>query len=81
MKETQLIFFLGRADTAVAKAFKETRYLKVNIDKIGSHKVALDSFNKNASKEEKIEIKQIKYLNNPREQDNRFVKKRTKPTL
>ena len=60
--EGNTVDFLLRArrDTAAAKAFKETRYLKVNIDKIGSHKVALDSLNKEAIEEEKIEIREIK---------------------
>ncbi len=31
--------------------------------------------------EEIIEIRQIKYLNNIVEQDHRFIKKRTRPTL
>ena len=54
---------------------------KVNIDKSGSNKAALDSFNKEAHEEEKIEIRQIIYINNLIEQDHRFIKKRTKPTL
>lgn len=62
------------------KAFKENgRPDKVNIDKSGSNKAALDSFNKDVAKE--IEIRQIKYLNNIVEQDHRFIKKRTRPTL
>lgn len=81
--------FLLRAkrDGVAAKAFfrkaiKENgRPLKVTIDKSGSNKAAIDSFNRNASKEEEIEIRQIKYLNNIAEQDHRFIKKRTKPML
>ena len=64
------------------KAFKENgRPDKVTIDKSGSNNAALDSFNKALAKEDEIEIRQIKYLNNIIEQDHRFIKKRTKPTL
>lgn len=64
------------------KAFKENgRPDKMTIDKSGSNKAALDSFNKDVLKEDEIEIRQIKYLNNIAEQDHRFIKKRTRPTL
>lgn len=85
--EGNTIDFLLRArrDAVAAKAFfkkafKENKVpKKINIDKSGSNKAALDSFNKEAPEKEKIEIRQIKYLNNLIEQDHRFVKKRTKP--
>jgi transposase-like protein len=38
-------------------------------------------FNKALPEEQKIEIRQNKYLNNLIEQDHRFIKKRTKPML
>ncbi len=64
------------------KAFKENgRPDKVTVDKSGSNKAALDYFNKDVSQEDQIEIRQIKYLNNIVEQDHRFIKKRTRPTL
>ncbi len=64
------------------KAFKENgRPDKVTVDKSGSNKAALDHFNKDVAEEEKIEIRQIKYLNNIVEQDHRFIKKRTRPNL
>ena len=64
------------------KAFKENgRPEKVAIDKSGSNKAALDFFNKDVSKDQEIEIRQIKYLNNIAEQDHRFIKKRTRPAL
>ena len=64
------------------KAFKENgRPDKVTVDKSGSNKAALEDFNKDVSKEEEFEIRQIKYLNNIVEQDHRFIKKRTRPTL
>ena len=88
-KEGNTIDFLLRAkrDAVAAKAFfrkafKENgRPDKVTVDKSGSNKAALDSFNEDVSKEEEIEIRQIKYLNNIAEQDHRFIKKRTRPTL
>ena len=88
-KEGNTIDFLLRAkrDAVAAKAFfrkafKENgRPDKVTVDKSGSNKAALDYFNKDVPKEEEIEIRQVKYLNNIIEQDHRFIKKRTRPTL
>ena len=88
-KEGDTVDFLLRAkrDAMAAKAFfrkafKENgRPDKVTVDKSGSNKAALDSFNKDVAEEEKIEIRQIKYLNNICEQDHRFIKKRTRPML
>ena len=37
--------------------------------------------NKTLPDDKKIEVRQIKYLNNIIEQDHRFIKKRTKPML
>ena len=51
------------------------------MDKSGSNKAALDAYNRNLDPERQIEIRQIKYLNNLVEQDHRFIKKRTRPTL
>jgi len=54
---------------------------KVTIDKSGSNNSALISINKGLNKNSKIEIRQIKYLNNVIEQDHRFIKRITKPTM
>ncbi|PIZ04265.1 MAG: IS6 family transposase [Gammaproteobacteria bacterium CG_4_10_14_0_8_um_filter_38_16] len=54
---------------------------KVTIDKSGSNYAALKSINKNLNKKNKIEIRQIKYLNNVVEQDHRFIKKMTRPMM
>ena len=54
---------------------------KISVDKSGSNKHALDHFNDQLPEEWQYEIRQIKYLNNICEQDHRFIKKRTKPTL
>ena len=76
-----------RRDKAAAKAFfrkvfkHNDRPDKVNIDKSGSNKAALDSLNKEASQEQQIQIRQIKYLNNMLEQNHRFIKKRVRPLL
>jgi transposase-like protein len=88
-KEGNTVDFLLRAgrDAIAAKAFfrkafrENGRAEKVVVDKSGSNKAALDYFNKDVPKEEKIEVRQIKYLNNIAEQDHRFIKKRTRPTL
>lgn len=64
------------------KAFKNNNIpSSVTIDKSGSNTCALNSYNEGLSKEQKIEIRQNKYLNNIIEQDHRFIKKRTKPML
>jgi len=83
------IDFLLRAkrDGVSAKAFfrkaikNNGRPEKVTVDKSGSNKCALDYFNRDASTEDEIEIRQIKYLNNIIEQDHRFIKKRVRPML
>jgi len=74
-------------DAVAAKAFFRKAFRnngtpdKVAIDKSGSNTCALNAFNETRPKEQKIEIRQNKYLNNIIEQDHRFIKKRTKPML
>lgn len=74
-------------DKAAAKAFFRKAFKnnnapdKINIDKSGSNISALKAANDNLPKEQQIEIRQNKYLNNMVEQDHRFIKKRTKPML
>ena len=83
------IDFLLRAkrDGAAAKAFFRKAFKengipeKVTVDKSGYNKCALDFFNEGHEKDERFEIRQVKYLNNIAEQDHRFIKKRTKPML
>ena len=53
----------------------------VTVDKSGSNKSALDSYNRDLGEGNEMEIRQVKYLNNIVEQDHRFIKKRTRPTL
>ncbi len=54
-----------------------TNSIGTNIRKM----IALDDINKSYTEDQKIEIRQNKYLNNMVEQDHRFIKRRTKPTL
>lgn len=74
-------------DAVAAKAFFRKAFKNngvpdsVTIDKSGSNTCALNSFNEKRLEEQKIEIRQNKYLNNIIEQDHRFIKKRTKPML
>lgn len=74
-------------DGAAAKAFFRKAFKqncipkKVTIDKSGSNLMALNSANEALPKDQQIEIRQIKYLNNIIEQDHRFIKKRTRPML
>jgi putative transposase len=81
-------FLLRRKrNVAAAKAFFKRAIRnngtpeKVTIDKSGSNKAAMVFLNKNQPKNEQIEFRQIKYLNNIVEQDHRFIKKRIKPML
>ena len=81
-------FLLRKYRDAVAakaffrKAFKNNGIpASVTIDKSGSNTCALNSFNEKQPEEQKIEIRQNKYLNNIIEQEHRFIKKRTKPML
>ena len=88
-KEGNTIDFLLRAkrDAVAAKAFfrkafkQHGRPGKVTVDKSGSNKAALDACNQGIEEDKAIEIRQVKYLNNIVEQDHRFIKKRTRPTL
>ena len=88
-KEGQTVDFLLRAkrDARAAKAFFIKAFKqhvipeKVTVDKSGSNKSALDSCNRDLDTENQMEIRQVKYLNNIVEQDHRFIKKRTRPTL
>ncbi|MBL4707040.1 MAG: IS6 family transposase [Flavobacteriales bacterium] len=83
------IDFLLRAkrDKVAAKAFftkaikQHGRPEKVTVDKSGSNKAALKAINEPLTKDQEIEIRQVKYLNNIVEQDHRFIKKRTRPML
>ena len=52
---------------------------KINIDKSGSNKAAIEDYNKESNTD--IEIRQCKYLNNIVEQDHRFIKKIMRPML
>ena len=54
---------------------------KVTIDKSGANNLALIRINKSRPDHHKIEIRQIKYLNNIVEQDHRFIKRITKPMM
>lgn len=49
------------------------------MDKSGANKVAIDQIIED--KEIAVEVRQIKYLNNIVEQDNRAVKRNTRPML
>ena len=82
-KEGDTIDFMlskKRDKKAAMKFFKKSikssgKPLKINIDKSGANKAGIDAVN--AEFLEKIEIRQVKYLNNIVEQDHRFIKKIT----
>jgi transposase-like protein len=80
-------FFSRKRDTEAAYRFfnKAIGYHgnpeKVTIDKSESNNAALEKINKVLPKKDRIETRQIKYLNNIVEQDHRFIKKITKPTI
>ena len=77
----------ARRNKPAAKAFFKKaikhygRPEKTAIDKSGSNISALKDLNEGVPKEQKIEVRQNKYLNNLVEQDHRFIKKRVKPML
>ncbi len=52
---------------------------KINIDKSGANKAAIEEYNK--ENDTSIEIRQVKYLNNIVEQDHRGIKRITKHML
>ena len=54
---------------------------KVTIDKSGSNNAALRSLNIRLKEKDEIDSQHVKYLNNIAEQDHRFIKKITRPTL
>ena len=64
------------------KAFRHNRMpYRINIDKSGANKAALDRFNKPGflTGARNYEILQVKYLNNIIEQDHRHIKRITRP--
>ena len=77
----------ARRNTQAAKSFfkkaikQHGKPDKINVDKSGANKAALDAINKDYLEDQQIEIRQNKYLNNRIEQDHRFIKKRTRLTL
>jgi transposase-like protein len=86
-KQGATIDFLLRAKrdaVAATKFFKKAMRQngepeKVTMDKSGSNKAAMDGINK--ERNNPIEVRQVKYLNNIVEQDHRGVKRITKPML
>lgn len=86
-KEGNTVDFLltARRDRAAALRFFEKAMKasgapeKVTLDKSGANKAAIDEIN--TSREMPILVRQVKYLNNLVEQDNRAIKRVTKPML
>lgn len=75
-----------RDKKATLKFFKKAiatsgKPAKVTIDKSGANKAGLEKINKNLAKDQLIEIRQIKYLNNIIEQDHRAIKRIVRPML
>ena len=86
-KEGRTIDFLLRAKrdkTVGTRFFKKAMRQngepdKVTLDKSGANKAAMNPINQD--RDESIEVRQIKYLNNISEQDHRAVKRITSPML
>lgn len=81
-------FYLSRnRDTEAAQAFFEKAIgssgqpEKVNMDKSRANLAGLEKVNESLPEDEKIIIRQIKYLNNMVEQDHRGIKRITRPML
>jgi putative transposase len=87
--ENQTIdFFLSQTrDTQAAQAFFEKAIgssgcpEKVNMDKSGANLAGLQQVNQSLPENQKITIRQVKYLNNLIEQDHRGIKRITQPML
>jgi putative transposase len=79
----------ARRDRKAAKRFFEKaigtsgRPQKINIDKSGANKAAVDALNNDMKAKglPEIEVRQVKYLNNIIEQDHRAVKRVVRPML
>jgi hypothetical protein len=88
-KENQTVdFFLSptRDTKASAAFFKKAigssgKPQKVNMDKIGANLAGLDKLNEELFEDNKIVIRQVKYLNNLIEQDHQGIKRIVKPML
>jgi putative transposase len=88
-KENQTIdFFLSPTrDTQAAQAFFEKAIKssglpeKVNMDKSGANLAGLEQINQGLPENQQIAVRQVKYLNNPIEQDHRGIKRIVKPML
>ncbi len=88
-KENQTVdFFLSlNRDTQAAVAFFEKAIgssgqpEKINMDKSGANLAGLEQINDSLPEENKIIIRQVKYLNNLIEQDHRAIKRIIKPML
>jgi len=52
---------------------------KINIDKSGANTAAIESYNED--QDSRIEIRQVKYLNNVVESDHRNIKRRIRPMM
>jgi transposase-like protein len=86
-KQGKTIDFLltARRDMAAAKRFFDKAMRengvpeKVAMDKSGANKAAIDAIN--AGRDALIVVRQVKYLNNIVEQDQRAIKRVTKPML
>ena len=74
----------NRDKAAAERFFKKSirssrKPTKVTIDKSGSNCAALHQINQTLEPDQRIVIRQIKYLNNIIEQDHRFIKKIVRP--
>ena len=88
-KENQTIdfFFSATRDTQAAQVFFEKaiessgKPEKVNMDKSGANLAGLQQINQGLPEDQRIGIRQVKYLNNLVEQDHRGIKRIVKLTL
>jgi putative transposase len=70
-----------RMDEAYIKVNGKWFYLYRAVDKSGTNSATLKTINEGLTEPNKIEIRQIKCLNNIVEQDLRFIKRITKPVM
>ena len=87
--QTIEFFFSAKRDAAAAHAFFEKALgaphtvspRVINVTKNAAHPKAVETLKTNQQIPPACELRQVKYLNNLLEQDQRFIKRRTRPGL
>ena len=79
-----MVFELSAVKRFFKKALRSAHTIEprvINVDKNAAYSPALKEMKEEGDIGEKVELRQIKYMNNLIEQDHRFIKRITKNTL